>query len=98
MHNAIHYATFGTSAHAKAAHAVLHSALNSTAHVVLQRNNTVHVSRTFKQHKKAVKFVNKTVDMFWEACNTACATDGAGDDGEMHGGSDVICDRGHSSY
>lgn len=93
MHNATHYANFETAAHATAAHAALHSALDNTAHVVLQRNNTVHVSRTFKQHKKAVKFVDKTVDMFWNICNTV--VDNAYD---IDGNSDVICNQGYSSY
>jgi hypothetical protein len=53
----------------------------------------VHVSRTFKQHKKAVKFVDKTVVMFWNTCNTV--VDNAYD---VDGNSDVICDQGYSSY
>ncbi len=93
MHNATHYANFETAAHAAAAHAALHSALNNTAHVVLQRNNTVHVSRTFKQHKKAVKFVDKTVDMFWNTCNTV-----VNNAYDIDGNSDVVCDMGYSSY
>jgi hypothetical protein len=95
MHKAMHYATFSNAANANAAYAALHAALNKKAHVFLCSNtNTLHITRTFKKHKKAVKFVDDTVTQFWELCEK-CNTD---DTYDVEGSSDVVCKDGYSTY
>jgi len=95
MHAAKHYATFDNAAAAHAAYKVLHAQLNATAHVQLVRaTRTVVVMRTYKQHSKAMRFVNNTIDNFWQVCNSYNADSNS----DLEGTSDVIDSMGYSTY
>ena len=95
MHKAMHYATFSNTANANTAYKKLHKKLNKKAHVFLCTNtHTVHITRTFKKHKKAVQFVDNTIMQFWDTVNKH-NTDNTYD---VEGSSDVVCDEGYSTY
>jgi len=95
MHKAMHYATFSNAANANAAYKKLHKKLNKKAHVYLCLNtHTVDIMRTFKKHKKAVQFVDDTIELFSNTVNKH-NTDNSYD---VEGSSDVVCDAGGSAY
>jgi len=95
MHAAEHYAKFSNAAAAHAAYNTLYAQLSQVAHVQLMRaTNTVVVLRTFKKHNKAMRFVNNTIDNFWQVCNSYNADSNY----DLEGTSDVISSTGYSTY
>lgn len=98
QNTALHYAYFSNTANAQAAHTALqqHTLFNSNKVNILlcNINNSIHITRKYKKHKKAVLFVDDTIELFWDTVNS----NNTDDSYDVEGSSDVVDAEGHSTY
>lgn len=99
MHNtALHYAYFSNAANAQAAYTQLqqHKLFNNKKVNIQLCNtsNSIEVTRNYKKHKKAVQFVDNTIELFWDTVNN----NNTDDSYDVEGSSDVVDTEGYSSY